>query len=117
MDLKIDTLGNVYPCTPMAYDEKYSLGNIRVLTAEGIQNSPVLKHLRGQFVPRIENTTKCKSCAWKCFCGGGCMARAELNYKTIFHPDDLCGPSKALYEKAFFELATPKRSPAHAQAG
>lgn len=116
VDVKVDVRGDVYPCPPMSYDKKYCIGNIGAQTVEQIQNSPVLHELRELFVPRIEQSPRCRTCAWKCFCGAGCIARAEQNYGTIYHGDDLCGLAKEQYERTFFRLAEGRRSAAHAEA-
>ncbi len=115
VDVKVDPTGDVYPCPPLSYDRKYCIGNINEMTPEEIVHSPVLRGLREQFIPRVEQSN-CRSCAWKCFCGAGCMARAEQNYGTIFHGDDLCGLAKELYPRTFFRQAQAQRSAVHAKA-
>ena len=115
VDIKVDTLGDIYPCPPMSYDAKYRIGNIRDMTVDDIRTSPALVQLRKLFVPRIEQSPGCRSCAWKCFCAAGCMGRAEQNYGTVYHGDDLCRLSKKLYEREFFRRAEAARN-ANAQA-
>lgn len=115
VDLKVAINGDVYPCPPMSYDKKYCIGNMRETDVEGIRHSTVLRELRELFVPRVEQSPGCRTCAWKCFCAGGCMGRAELNYGTIFHGDDLCGLAKEMYTRTFFRQAEMQRRPADAQ--
>ncbi|MHB0999703.1 MAG: PqqD family peptide modification chaperone [Armatimonadota bacterium] len=116
VDIKIDTEGNVYPCTPIAFDPKYSLGNIKDMTAEEIRQSSKLHELRMMFIPRMESISRCSACSWKCFCFGGCIARAELNYGTTIHEDDLCPVADELYKKSFFEIAERVKRQSHAKA-
>lgn len=109
-DVKIDILGDVYPCNPLGFDTKYRMGNIRDMTAEDIIHSPVANGLREQFVPRVEKSPTCTSCAWKLFCSGGCMARADHHFDTIYHGDDMCLVAQKIFPKYLFMQAQEQRS-------
>lgn len=97
--LGFDYSGNVYPCEQLAGFQELSIGNVNdgkgIL--EMLDESQVIKDIRSR---TVENIKKCRTCAFRNFCGAGCTAEAYSISKDLIMEDAHC----AFYEKTFENL-------------
>ena len=84
--ISIDSLGNVYPCHMLHYEEFY-LGNVLIDTLPIILATQKAVKFR-QIT--VDNFDECTSCTYKYFCGGGCKARRFLQRSNIYDLDYFC---------------------------
>jgi radical SAM protein with 4Fe4S-binding SPASM domain len=98
----VDPQGFVYPCIASHFDE-FRAGSIRESTLDSIWlSSPVLAQWRTLDVRR---KTKCNSCMWRLFCGGGCKINAYQKHGNLLFPDPYCSAYKSLYKDALLKAA------------
>jgi radical SAM protein with 4Fe4S-binding SPASM domain len=104
----VDSDGHVYPCAPLAGEEKFDCGSIRKGSLRDIWlNSKKAQTVRDNSVSTKEG---CRSCHLRFICGGGCFCQSYLGSKRgeISAMDPYCSTLKALIQDAIWELATPK---------
>jgi radical SAM protein with 4Fe4S-binding SPASM domain len=108
-NLVITAEGDCYPCV-LLMTEEYLLGNVKEKALGQIWESTVLKELTVALEERRSQIMKCKGCAWKNFCQGGCVGLSKEHTGTIWDSDDFCSFRKKLYRKTIFELVSKKSS-------
>ena len=81
--LRIDPMGNVFPCQCFHFGTEYLLGNIRELSLEEIVHGSQLKEIIKACFQRPLKIEECRKCPWRNFCGAGCMGIAYETSGTI----------------------------------
>lgn len=85
----IDPSGNVYPCQ-FAQMPELRIGNIKQRRFSEIwedEASPILSAFRN----KVKNLKgKCRKCAYRELCGGGCRIRAYFQYGDLWAEDPFC---------------------------
>lgn len=89
--------GDVFPCQ-LFHDPRFRVGNIHTEPLEEILHSDALRSLRETCADRINHLEECGLCQWKCFCMGGCIARAFLQNGDVHTPAD-CEVKMRCYEQ------------------
>ncbi|NIM90833.1 MAG: radical SAM protein [Candidatus Aminicenantes bacterium] len=116
--LIVDVKGGIYPCPGMLFPE-YRLGNVFDMNIEEALCSPKFEALKEEFRARQERIDRCRSCAWRNLCRGGCTSSVYTEKGTIWETDDLCDLRDKLYRRAIISAAQKKlsrREEVHASA-
>ena len=89
IDMRIDSLGNIYPCHGF-YSLEFSMGNINN-TVEEIFDGAKTRSLFEALYERRKCLQDCQKCMWREYiCHGGCPAVAYMLYGDINNLDDKC---------------------------
>jgi radical SAM protein with 4Fe4S-binding SPASM domain len=89
---RIDYAGNVHPCA-FFDNPRYAYGNLAQagsLRAALVQAAPIVQDLSRALYHRAENVEQVAQCAWRGYCGGGCMADASHRGGSIWGVGKLC---------------------------
>lgn len=90
IDMRIDSIGNVYPCHGF-YSAEYKMGNIFTDTINKIFNGENTCEIFDSIKRRRHSLHDCKKCMWReRICHGGCPAVSYMLYGDINHLDDKC---------------------------
>jgi radical SAM protein with 4Fe4S-binding SPASM domain len=91
--LTILSNGDAIPCT---YMRDIIVGNVMETHLSQIPATPEFKKIKALRTLTVDEANEqCRSCEWKYFCGGGCRARAYMEYGDLLAPD----PHKCLMAK------------------
>jgi radical SAM protein with 4Fe4S-binding SPASM domain len=80
--------GEVYPCPSLVGEEEFVLGNVREGNLKNIwENSLKLKEMREV---SLKDCSKCQTCEFRFYCGGGCLAFKFLESGSFSGEDPYC---------------------------
>lgn len=109
-ELCVGSNGDVYPCAALKGDRSFVMGNVRQGLRSVWQGSPLGKEFRALSVKLLE---RCKECALRHFCGGGCRCQAYFTRMRIQGRGDLqaldpyCETIKGMLTDSMMALARP----------
>lgn len=90
IDMRIDSLGDIYPCHGF-YSIEFRMGNIFNDTIEEIFEGAKTCSIFDALCERRKSLSGCQKCMWReNICHGGCPAVAHMLYGDINNLDDKC---------------------------
>lgn len=90
VDMRIDSLGDIYPCHGF-YSSEFRMGNIFSNSVEEIMNGEKTHAVFDALRERRHSLRDCQKCMWREYiCHGGCPAVAYMLFGDIYHLDDKC---------------------------
>lgn len=94
--------GELYPCPSMVGEEEFVFGNVRQKNLKELwENNPHLEKIRRISVASCK---KCASCAFRFYCGGGCLAFKHQYGGDYSSEDPYCDVYKHLILKRLREM-------------
>ena len=74
--LRIDPVGNIYPCQCFHFGTEFWLGNVQETPLKEVVNGQKIETIKSLSFNRPTLIEECNTCLWKNFCGSGCMGNA-----------------------------------------
>lgn len=101
--LGFDWRGGVYPCEQLTAFEALRMGSVfdGATLHEMVGSSSAAQAMRSR---RVENIEKCRCCAFRNFCGGGCTAEAYALHGALNHEDAQCLFYRQVFEGLLWKL-------------
>jgi radical SAM protein with 4Fe4S-binding SPASM domain len=85
--LRIDPVGNCYPCQCFHAGQAFCIGNVREQSIAELATAPRLKSIVAGCLTRPERIPACSRCRWMNLCGAGCMGNAYERTGDALTPD------------------------------
>lgn len=93
-NIRVRADGRIFPC-PRFDKLEYSVGDIT--DTDMIKVRERIYEIRALFPQRVQKISKCRACAFKYFCGSGCLADAVLARGSVWYADPSCDIRKVFY--------------------
>lgn len=109
-ELCVDSSWDVYPCAALKGDPSFLMGNAREGLRAVWEGSPLGREFRALSVSALE---RCRGCALRHFCSGGCRCQAYFARKKdgsrgdLRAPDPYCETIKGMLVDSMVALARP----------
>lgn len=96
--------GRIYLCDEVVGNPLFEIGSIHdtIPLKDLLDNSPVKRDMMAR--RDVENLSKCSSCTWKRFHGGGCTSKTYASFGTIDHDDPMCRFYHIVFEELMWRL-------------
>ena len=92
--------GNIFPCSEFIED-KFIIGNYQ----DGYPKMKFNKIISDMRCCTIEKIEKCKRCAFKHYCGGGCRLHSYIKFNSMMKEDSHCELIYYLYDKVLEHIS------------
>jgi uncharacterized protein len=96
--------GAIYLCDEVVGNDLFRIGHIEDggNLRDMLDNSPVKRSMMN--LRKVENLSKCSTCSWKRFHGGGCTSKTFAYFGTVAKDDPMCRFYHIVFEELMWRL-------------